>query len=619
MFIVIEGSDGSGKTTQFKLLTERLRATGYDVDVYDFPRYDDPSSYFVKRYLNGEYGPASEVSPYTASLFYALDRFEATPLIRQSLADGKIVLANRFAGSNMAHQGSKFTTTAQQRGYFMWADSLEFQLLGIPRPTLNIFLRVPADVAYELIKKKAARSYTSKIHDEHESDIEHLRRSVATYDTLCKLFPKDYLAIECAAKGKILTVPEINNRIWDLLKPMLPKPSKPGRSAVVHLEEKRPSKPTNVPQKTNSSTDMKDISLLALGKLLSEGADIKFDLKWSTGSKKPRLDYYIPSEFSPKLLKKYQALMSELTAINHKLAKSPAGALNAQMTVPLAALVDAKISSHGPTIDQLLSKVPATALSEFKQIASQTRAVLEAPKPLREIIAQLSNSHLGTYGRDDYSVKLISFQPRNELDLLIDCLYPQSNMAPDSIAAELDQWTYEQKAEALKAVIASKPDSVLEKTHYRFDIIEDLSIINQYIAQFHPDEIKLQMPTPRYGYRVPEEIEEAGLDGDFIKCFDLSLELYSEIQSAGHDELASYAVLVGHKQRWQMHINGWQALDQNSKVPSRASFLDKQVTAKIAEVHPLCVKAFRIPKAPSPNQKTAKATTKRRHSRSSKN
>src|SRR3990167_2931232 len=119
VFIVLEGADGSGKTTQFKLLAERLRAVGHDVAVFDFPRYDEPSSYFVKRYLNGDYGPASEVSPYTASLFYALDRFEAAPAIKQALAAGQIVLSNRYVGSNMAHQGSKFGTLAEQRKYFL--------------------------------------------------------------------------------------------------------------------------------------------------------------------------------------------------------------------------------------------------------------------------------------------------------------------------------------------------------------------------------------------------------------------------------------------------------------------------------------------------------------------
>jgi dTMP kinase len=154
IFIVLEGADGSGKGTQFKLLTERFRAVGYDVEVFDFPRYEEPSSHFVRKYLNGEYGDAADISPYTSSLFFALDRYEAAPEIKQALKQGKIVLSNRYVGSNMAHQGGKFATSGEQRGFFIWEDGLEFQLLGIPRPTTNIFLRVPAEVSYELIAKK---------------------------------------------------------------------------------------------------------------------------------------------------------------------------------------------------------------------------------------------------------------------------------------------------------------------------------------------------------------------------------------------------------------------------------------------------------------------------------
>src|SRR5690606_22484531 len=113
IFIVIEGTDGSGKGTQFKLVTDHLRAKGYNVATFDFPQYDLPSSYFVKKYLNGEYGSADEIGPYTSSLFYALDGYEAAPAIRQALEEGKIVLANRFTGSNMAHQGTKILSAEQ--------------------------------------------------------------------------------------------------------------------------------------------------------------------------------------------------------------------------------------------------------------------------------------------------------------------------------------------------------------------------------------------------------------------------------------------------------------------------------------------------------------------------
>src|SRR3990167_11491179 len=114
LFVALEGTSGSRDSAQLRLLAERLRAAGHEVEVYDFPRYSEPSSYFIQRYLDDEYGPASEVSPYTASLFYALDRFEAAPLIRQSLSEGKIVLANQYSGSNMAHQGAKFSKPAEQ-------------------------------------------------------------------------------------------------------------------------------------------------------------------------------------------------------------------------------------------------------------------------------------------------------------------------------------------------------------------------------------------------------------------------------------------------------------------------------------------------------------------------
>lgn len=236
-FIVIEGTDGSGKGTQFELLAEHLRNEGYDVATFDFPRYDKESSYFVRNYLNGAYGSSDDVGAYTGSMFYAMDRYEAAREIREALAEGKVVLANRYTGSNMAHQGGKFDNTEQRRGFFIWLDNLEFQVLNIPRPDLSVILRVPAETAQQLVDQKAPRDYTDKKRDIHEADLDHLKRSVEVYDDLAQLFPKDFATIDCVRSGKLLAIDDIQKLLREKIQPMLPSPPKTRKKKLVKTPE----------------------------------------------------------------------------------------------------------------------------------------------------------------------------------------------------------------------------------------------------------------------------------------------------------------------------------------------------------------------------------------------
>ncbi len=224
LFIVIEGTDGSGKTTQFELLKNRLIEAGYEVEAFDFPQYEQPSSHFVKQYLNGEYGTVDEVGPYTASLFYALDRFHAAGKIRRALKEGKVVISNRYTGSNMGHQGTKFANPEERRGYFIWLDNLEFEMLRIPRPDISFVLRVPADIAQSLVDSKTQRSYTDKKRDIHKSDLKHLERAVAVYDDLCQLFPKDFQRLDCVRNDKLLDPETVQSMLWEKISPLLPQP-----------------------------------------------------------------------------------------------------------------------------------------------------------------------------------------------------------------------------------------------------------------------------------------------------------------------------------------------------------------------------------------------------------
>jgi dTMP kinase len=603
MFIVLEGSDCSGKTTLFRLQGERLRAAGHNIDIYDFPRYDEPSSYFIKRYLNGDYGPAAEVSPYTASFFFALDRYEAAPLIRRSLAKGKVVIANRFSGSNMAHQGAKFSKTGEQRGYFLWADSLEFQLMGIPRPDLNIFLRVPAEISYELIKQKAKRSYTNKTHDEHEGDIEHLKRSVAAYDMLCELYPKDFKAIECVKLGKLLPVTVVNNLVWDSVKPMLPEPTLPGHSAVINLEAntevnpepaiRGPKREFSVAKPPVNITDIKDISLLLLSRLQGRGLDLSYRLDWPS-VRKPRLDYYIPNGLSPKLAKKYKSGLDKIAALNRQVRERlpEEDKELADMTIPLAALTDAQANGQRQVLAHLLSEIEAMGFEEARQVSKRPAPKNQNPKTLEEIIRQINDSRLGSHGATpENPVILAGVYPRNEFDLLADSLYAFSNNSRSEITAQLDSMNYQQKAEAIKALCIADEQGMLNKALYQFDVIGDLREMERLIELLQPVETKIQPPTVRYGYGVPKAVEDTGLADEFIECFDTSLELFSELQAAGHEVAASYAVLFGHRQRWRLNLNGESIYGgRNSDTPSVAKLV-KIMRQLAAESHPLIAAA----------------------------
>jgi dTMP kinase len=215
VFLVIEGTDGSGKTEQFKRLIARLRKERVPLATFDFPRYKEPSSYFVRQYLEGVYGSWEAVGPYKASLFYALDRFEAAGQVRKALGKGKVILADRYVASNMGHQGAKIGDRKGRTKFFKWLHELEYSLLKIPEPTLTVVLHVPAKVALSLIRKRGER------RDIHEVDLSHLRRAESTYIEMAERFPHAFKLIECVENGRLLTVGEIHEKVWAVVRQTL--------------------------------------------------------------------------------------------------------------------------------------------------------------------------------------------------------------------------------------------------------------------------------------------------------------------------------------------------------------------------------------------------------------
>lgn len=215
-FLVIDGTDGSGKKTQTEKLILRMKVEGYPVATFAFPRYETPTGREVKRYLNGEFGPAVAMDPYRASEYYADDRKAAAAEIEGLLAKGVIVVADRYVAANMGHQGGKISDPAERTAFFAWLDALEYSKNGIPRPDMNIILHVPASVSISLIDSRG------NAKDGHESDAEHLKRAEETFLEIARTFP-GFTVVECAPGSQLLTIDEIHGRVWNLIKPLLSK------------------------------------------------------------------------------------------------------------------------------------------------------------------------------------------------------------------------------------------------------------------------------------------------------------------------------------------------------------------------------------------------------------
>jgi dTMP kinase len=223
MFIVVDGTDGSGKATQTSILLEKLKKTGHETAFFDFPQYGQKSAALVEEYLNGKFGPASQVGPYRASIFYACDRYAASFGIRELLAKGTIVVSNRYASSNMGHQTANLPEKADRDSFLAWLDNLEFEIFGIPRPDVVVLLYVPPEVGQNLVAKKAARSYLEggKKRDLLEDDISHLRKASEAYLYVAKKY--GWKVIDCTKDGKLRSIEEISELLWQAVEPLLPK------------------------------------------------------------------------------------------------------------------------------------------------------------------------------------------------------------------------------------------------------------------------------------------------------------------------------------------------------------------------------------------------------------
>ena len=212
--IVLEGTDGSGKSTQFRLLTEHLNRDHRAFHKLVFPQYAEPSSALIRMYLGGEFGSSpGDVNPYAASTFFAVDRYASYKKVWASWYEqGGLVLSDRYTTSNAVHQASKLPPE-EQASFLQWLYDFEYGKLGLPRPDLTVYLDVPTAYTEKLLRHREADTNTHA--DIHEQDLTYLAACRETGKAAAAYY--GWNVIECVRDGNLRTKEDIHQEIYRLV------------------------------------------------------------------------------------------------------------------------------------------------------------------------------------------------------------------------------------------------------------------------------------------------------------------------------------------------------------------------------------------------------------------
>lgn len=209
--VVIEGTDGAGKSTQFSLLCRQAEEEGLAFRRLVFPQYQEESSALIRMYLRGEFGSRpGDVNPYAASAFYAVDRYASWKKWEDFYHEGGLVLADRYTTSNAVHQGGKLPP-AQREAYFQWLFQFEYDRMGLPRPDLVLYLDLPTENSLELLRRRQEATQTKG--DIHETDGAYL--AACRDSALQAAAAYGWTVIPClASHGQLRSVEEIQQEVW---------------------------------------------------------------------------------------------------------------------------------------------------------------------------------------------------------------------------------------------------------------------------------------------------------------------------------------------------------------------------------------------------------------------
>ena len=216
--IVLEGTDGSGKATQARLLAEHLEREGVAFREIDFPRYGNPFAEPARLYLEGALGKhPGDVNAYAASVLYAVDRFASYKEDWGTAYEaGGLILANRYTTSNAVHQASKLPE-GEREEYLKWLFDLEYGRMGLPKPDLVLYLDLPTELSEAMLRQRQQKTGTHA--DIHEQDEEYLRACRETARAIARTL--GWTVVRCDREGRVRPAEDIHREIWELARPLV--------------------------------------------------------------------------------------------------------------------------------------------------------------------------------------------------------------------------------------------------------------------------------------------------------------------------------------------------------------------------------------------------------------
>ena len=216
--IVIEGTDGSGKSTQFKQMTDHLSADGVAFKRLVFPRYSEESSALIRMYLGGQFGTKpTDVNAYAASSFYAVDRYASYKMDwGQWYEDGGLVISDRYTTSNAVHQASKESGEDREK-FLAWLYDFEYGKMGLPKPDLIIYLDVPTDYTEKMMRKREQDTNTTA--DIHEKDMQYLATCRESGRAAAQFY--GWKVIQCVRDGAMRSIEDLHQEIYAAVKQCL--------------------------------------------------------------------------------------------------------------------------------------------------------------------------------------------------------------------------------------------------------------------------------------------------------------------------------------------------------------------------------------------------------------